>query len=460
MRRLSLAVLALAAAAPAGAWTFGGLITSDYTASAAMDRIALAAPWTITPDLEPVYQDAVGVWHEDLVYVVNRAGADNLQVLDPAQDFATVRQFNLGPDRGLKHVAFAGDGTAWVSCYDAAELLHVDPATGAILHVVSTAIFADADGLPETGWLLRDGNRLLVTCERLDRHDWYAPVGDSYLLVLDLGTRTWIDCDPALGGIQGIRLAATNPYCEPFRDGDRLYVGCSGFYALRDGGVDVVDLATLASLGLEITETALGGDLVDLAAGPGDRRHVIVADASFRTTVKAYEPGGAITTLHQGVDYDHADLAYDGEFQLFVADRRLGAAGVRVFDAESGVQLTTGPLATGLPPAAFVLPAAAPVPVVDLPVADLALAAPWPNPANPRSQVSVSAPPGTAVALRLVDLRGRLVRRTTLVMDAAGRGRWEFPGVDDAGRPVPSGVYRVVATADGGFAARSLTVVR
>ena len=352
------------------------------------------------------------------------------------------------------------DGTAYVSCYDAAELLHIDPVSGAILQVISTASFADADGLPETGWLQLVDDRLFLTCERLDRNNWYAPVGDSYLLVLDTDTRTWIDCDPGSAGTQGIRLAATNPYCDLLRDGNHLLVGCNGFYAMQDGGVDVVDTAQLVSLGLEITESNLGGDLVDLTGGPDGRRHVTISNGSFVTSVKAYTAGASVELLHQGTAYDHADVSWDGDLQLFVADRRLGAAGVRVFDAAGGFELTSGPIATGLPPALFILPVSDPVSVIDLPAAGLSLAPPWPNPANPSVTIAFTAPADTRVELRLVDLRGRLVRRVQVASDASGAGTWVFDGYDERGRPVPSGVYRCVAQSAGGFAARSLTIAR
>ncbi|MDY0109536.1 MAG: hypothetical protein RBT60_06320 [Candidatus Krumholzibacteria bacterium] len=452
-------VLGLSSSAEA-AIDVGAVICSDYIASATVGRLALAAPWSFTPDLQPVYKDAIGVWHEERVYIVNRAGADNVQVLDPVQDFATVCQFSLGPDRGLKHIAFVGDGTAYVSCYDTPELLHIDPVSGAILHVISTALFADADGRPETSWLVVGGQRLFVVCERLDRNNWYAPMGDSYLLALDLVTRAWIDCNPSQPGVQGILLSASNPYCEPVREGDRLLIGCAGNYTVADGGVDVVDLGSLRSLGLEVTEAQLGGDVVDLAAGAGGRRHAVVSSATFATSLKAYTPGGSVSLLHQSNGYHHADIAYDGGFQVFVADRRTGQTGIRVFDAVSGAQLTAAPVATGLPPAFIVLPPPAPVSAPDLVPATLALAAPYPNPANPRARIAFSAPPGSVVELRVVDLRGRLVRRAQVTAAAGGHGTWEFDGLDAAGRPVASGVLRVVATGGGGYAARSFALVR
>ena len=474
----------------ARAQSLGAVLASDYNSSAHVHGLQMSSPYAVTGPGEPVYHDAVARWHDGLLYVVNRGGADNVQVLDPAQDFATVRQFSLGLGRNLQDIGFASDGTAWVSCYDTAELLHVDPQTGDILHVVSTAAFADADGLPETGWLLVHDDVVYLGCQRLDRDGWYAPVGDSYLLVLDHATRQWLDADPSLPGAQGILLGAANPYGRIVVDGDRLLVACVGWYGVQDGGVDVIDPAARVSLGLEATEAELGGDLVGLDTD-AHGRFVVVTDADWTTHVKTYQPGapgepaGPITVIHAGSGYDHADLACDGDFQLFIASRELGHAGVRVFDTATGAELTTAPVGTGLPPALLAIPRTdGPVGVGDdlagggvVPSAALTMAAPWPNPANPATRVALSAPAGATVALRVIDLRGRLVRSATVTADGSGQATWSFDGRDARGRDLPSGVYRCVAELAGGggasagggaagggslagFAARSLTIVR
>jgi hypothetical protein len=460
MRTTMILILGVLAVGSATAQTQGVVLSTDYVSAGTAGLVDLADPWTVSPDLASTHADAVGRWHDGLVYVVNRAGADNIQVLDPGAGLAVVRQYSLGLGRNLQDIAFLDDGTAYVSCYDTTELLHVDPVTGAILHVVSTASFADADGLPETNRLHARDGLLYLTCERLDRDGWYAPVGDSYLLVLETASRTWVDCDPVQPDVQGIRLAAANPTTDLVLDGDRLLVGCTGYYALLDGGVDVIDLDQRVSLGLEVTEAALAGDVVALAGGPDGRRHAIVSSTSFATSVKAYRAGDGIDLLAAAGAYDHAGLAWDGGGLVFVADRALGAAGVRVYDASSGAELTTSPVGTGLPPGTIVLPAPTAVPVIDLRGAGLSVAAPWPNPANPSTTVAFTAPAGAAVTLRLVDLRGRLVRQERLIADASGQGRWTFDGRGRDGRPVASGVYRCVVEGAGGFAARSLTIVR
>jgi hypothetical protein len=458
---LVLAAIAVAPVLEATAADQGAVMATDYTSTAYVGGLALDAPWPASPvPGEPVYHDAVMRWHDGRVWVVNRGGADNIQVLDPDQAYATVDQFSLGLGRNLQDIAFAADGTAYVSCYDEPELLHVDPLTGEILAVISTAAFADQDGLPETAWLHIRGDRLFVACQRLDRDSWYAPVGDSYLLVLDIGTNQWIDADPSLPGVQGVRLVGTDPYTRIVEAGDTLLVGCVGYYGMQDGGIERIDPEALVALGQEITESALGGDIVDLAV-TGSTRHVIVADSSWVTHLVRYTPQGGLHTIASGTGYDFVDLAFDGDVQLFVADRRVGAAGVRVFDATSGVELTASPVDVGLPPSLIMLSGGdEAVGVTMPPAAPLAMAAPWPNPANPATRIEFVARPGEPVDLHLVDLRGRLVQRARIHADAQGRGHWTFDGTDRTGRSVASGAYRCVLQADGAFVARSLTIVR
>lgn len=83
-----------------------------------------------------------------------------------------------------------------------------------------------------------------------------------------------------------------------------------------------------------------------------------------------------------------------------------------------------------------------------------------PNPFNPRTTLSWRVAPGTEhLRLRLLDLRGRLVREFE---PTAGDG-WQslvWDGTDQRGRQVASGNYRFVVEADGQIQSTSLTLVR
>ncbi len=78
--------------------------------------------------------------------------------------------------------------------------------------------------------------------------------------------------------------------------------------------------------------------------------------------------------------------------------------------------------------------------VEDIPAA-FALAPNRPNPFNPRTTISFALPQAGHANLRILDLRGRLVR--TLVTEdlPAGRHARIWDGTDTSGRPVASGVY-------------------
>jgi len=99
---------------------------------------------------------------------------------------------------------------------------------------------------------------------------------------------------------------------------------------------------------------------------------------------------------------------------------------------------------------------AAPVPAP----ADLALAA-RPNPFNPRTTMTFTLRRTQPVTLTIHDVAGRLVR--TLIdgeiLPAGERAR-TWTGVDDRGRPVPSGVYRGRIQVGGRASVTTLTLVR
>ena len=458
----SIAALIWATAAVA-AWTECVVLTTDYSTFGGVSIMQRQAPWTIEPDVEVVGGDPIARWHEGLVYVVNRGGANNVQVLDPQQGYTTILQFSVGAGRNPQDIAFDSEGDAYVSCYDEAVLLQVDKETGAIITSWSTEPFADADGLPETAWMETADDLLYIACQRLDRDDWYAPTDASYLAVFDMAAEQWVDVDPAAPGVQGIVLTGTNPFAqlEPVAARQQLRVCCVGYWGLLDGGVETVDLVARTSLGFEITEQELGGDVLDMATALDGWRFAIVSNPSFETAVVRYAPAsGDVAVVDQAAGYVHADLAFDGTFMIYVADRTLANHGLRVFDAVGATELTSAPLPAGLPPFRVVLPAAGLTAVAVPSVAGLRLAAPWPNPSNPAAEIRVQSEPGQAVRLSVVDLRGRRVRAVIVTADSGGEGRFRFDGTDNAGRILPAGVYRVVAEAGGAFAARSLTLVR
>jgi len=444
----------------------GWVLTTDFSTFGRARSFALDDPWTVSGDLATIPGDHAGRYYGGFVYIVGRGDANLIQIYDPDAGFGLVREFSIGAGRNPQDIAFDSAGEAYISCYDEAVLLRVDATGGTVLGTFDTSQFADADGLPETAWMLARGDRLYIACQKLDRNNWYAPTGPGALLVFDMAAETWVDMDGDAPGIQPIVLTGADPYTriEALDVGSgvwNLRVGCVGFYGLNDGGIEEVDPIAGTSLGYVVTEQELGGDITGFT-GTGDDIHVLVSDASFITSLRRFDPdSGSVTVLDTGNGYVHADLAWDGDFQLYLADRTVGAAGLRVFDTVSGTELTTGVLATGLPPFMFILPATDGVSAVPAVDADrLRLSNPHPNPCNPAADLQIQGRANRLVRVGVFDLRGRRLQDRTLETDGSGRAGFHFDGRDRQGRSLPAGVYRVVVQDETGIAARTLTLLK
>ena len=416
------------------------VLTTDYSTGSS-STMALASPWNTQLDVESVGSDPVARYFSGSIYVINRLGGDNLQVVD-ASNYQTIHQFSLGAGSNPQDIAVLSENRAYVSRYND-TLLEIDPTTGTILDQISLDPLADGDGFPEASRLHFRAPYLYVQIQRLDRSQFYEPTGISYLGVIDTRDNTLVDVDPSEPGTQGIALQATNPTGPMQIDltsNRSLLVGCAGsFFDQTDGGLEAVDLESWASEGLRVTGAALGGDIGSFAQYDGRIGYAIVSDASFVTCLKQvdFAAGTVLSDAYcsEGFDLIHCVTAPEG--WLYLADRNFVDPGIRVFDAESGMPLSSGVVTVGLPPVEIHV------------VRPETSSAPWPDPVFTRSVFP--NPSGGGVRWGLA----RTANSTPLlVVDALGRtvrelepGATSWDGTDAQGRSAPSGAYWLHATA-------------
>ncbi len=103
---------------------------------------------------------------------------------------------------------------------------------------------------------------------------------------------------------------------------------------------------------------------------------------------------------------------------------------------------------------------ASPSPGPDVPTARSLTLAVAPNPANPGTHVTYELSRAAEVTLRVVDVRGRVVRTLAAGVRPAGTHRAYWDGRDDAGRAAGSGLYLVVGEWAGGRAVGRVTLVK
>jgi hypothetical protein len=438
--------------AHAGAQTRAMVAATDFGGPGRLADIAFGPPRTVTPNVAILSSDPVLRYGVSRLYVVNRSGADNIQILDPSNGYALVRQFSVGNGSNPHDIQVVRPDKAYVTRYDSADLWIVNPETGEHTGTISLAAFADEDGIPEMDHLayqptsdIADQGRLFVTVQRLDRSAFYAPTDSSQVVVIDTGSDTLIDVDPAAPGVQGILLPHQNPFSEIQAAGPHFLVGCSGAFGVADGGiVRIAPFALTATT--EISEAALGGDLNDFAIHDGMTGYAVVSDASFNTHLKSYHriDGIATGTPFSTSGFSIADIEINDRAELWLCDRTLGNPGVRVFDASSGAQLTTSPLSTGLPPIDIAFDATASgvgVPEVVPTDPAFGVRAAFPNPSAGSIRMSFHLGGAADVSFEIFDLGGRRVRGFALGRLEPGEHQLDWDGSDESGVFAPAGIY-------------------
>jgi hypothetical protein len=134
-----------------------------------------------------------------------------------------------------------------------------------------------------------------------------------------------------------------------------LYVACADYFNLGSsfGGVEVVDLEGLTSLGVFVTDNDLGGAPGDIEVH-GGRGFVTVGTENEGKTVYATSVvsfnldvtgGPDVRTLYEGSGFIQ-DIAVDENGRLLVGDRDPFVNGILFLDPGSG-DVVDGPINTG-----------------------------------------------------------------------------------------------------------------
>jgi hypothetical protein len=346
-----------------GGQTHAFVVTSDLSAVGSFGTIALDPPRTVMPSSPQrlIYRDAVARIHEGLIYVINRLFADNIQVLDPASNFATRLECSTVNGTNPHDIAFVDDTKAYITRFETSKLLIVNPSAQPsckdfIQGTIDLSSLADADGNPDMDQMAIVDGRLYVSLERLNVNSVLrTPAENGAIAVIDTAT------DELIGGIP---LRGENPFSPSagltVRDGG-IYVTEVGLFGVLDGGIERVDLQTQRAEGFLVTEQALGGDITDFAIVSDHLIYAVVNYPNFTNALVAVDPTTCtdtmcetINTLRQSAGFTFVDVELDDRGELYVADRSLHTPGVRIFRAADGVELTSSPIDLVLPPVEIV----------------------------------------------------------------------------------------------------------
>jgi hypothetical protein len=316
--------------------------------------VALDEPRTVTASTPQrrIFRDAVARGFGDLIYVVNRLYADNIQVLDPADGLRTRLQCSTGNGTNPHDIAVVSPHKAYVTLFEKRELLIVDPAAprdcgGFIRGHIDLSSLADADGIPDMDQMVIVDGRLYVSLQRLDINSVLRlPADNGALAVIDLAS------DQLVGSIE---LSGANPFGATkgltVRDGT-MWIAEAGEFNVFDGGIERVDLRTGTASGFVASEATLGGDVTDFAIVSDHLAYAIVSRPGFTNALISFDPGTGqvLGTHYTSSGYTLFDIELNDRGELYLADRSRRTPGVRVFRAADGAPLTPGVIDLGLPP--------------------------------------------------------------------------------------------------------------
>ncbi|MDA3900619.1 MAG: hypothetical protein PF637_08875 [Spirochaetes bacterium] len=341
------------------------ILTSDY--STGSFALLNTNTYDIVTDSAPghIHSDASVRVYGGRVYILNRIGRDNIQVLDPEKNYETVQEFSTGTSSNPHDIAFLNETKAYVSRYAKSSLLIINPATGETRSTIDLSSYS-AEGMtvPHMSSLFIHENRLFVALQRLDAS--FKVTDYSSIVVIDTRTDTVVSNTALFWTASGGTVNAKNPYSR-FRllegsgeTGDRLLIACTGefgYFYKEDGGIIAIDPQTGECLpGYLVSEEELGQEIVDFVPAKNGNFYIVTSDRSFHSRLLLCEPdnGNLIKELLYSSENMGAlnALSLHHSGLLFVSDRNMLNPGVHIYDVNGEPKSLTGsvPVATGLPP--------------------------------------------------------------------------------------------------------------
>ena len=306
-----------------------------------------------------VHSDAIARFFSGRVYVVNRLGADSIQIIDPQLGFITPTngEPSVGTGTNPQDIVFVNASKAYVSRLGSAQLVIINPTTLARLGVLDLSRLVkpnDSDGSPEPAYMLIRNGLVYVALQHIDFKQPQLPkVANGEVAVIDPTTDRIVTV---------IKLNGKNPLSElQFSPTlNRILVSSVGDFGVTDGGIEAINPDTnTVDVQFAISEATIGGDITAFVIVSRTKGFAIVEDANFANSLVTFDPstGQRLKTIvgPLNVLVPHLAINSRNEVYLAVTDTQTATPGLRIFDALTENEITTPPLNVGPLPPLFTL---------------------------------------------------------------------------------------------------------
>jgi hypothetical protein len=293
------------------------------------------------------------------VYVVNRLGADSIQIIDPQLGFITPEngEISVGNGTNPQDIVFVNVNKAYVSCLASAQLVILNPTTLTRLGVLDLSRLVtpnDGDGSPEPAYMLMHNGLVYVVLQHIDFTQPQPPkVANGEVVVIDPTTDQIVTV---------IELHGKNPFSEiQFSPTlNRILISSVGDFGVIDGGIEAINPDThTVDARFAISEATMGGDITAFVTVSRTKGFAIVEDANFANALITFDPstGRRLKTIVGPLNVPVPQLAINGNNEVYLAitDTETTSTGLRIFDALTDNEITTTPLNVGQLPPLFTL---------------------------------------------------------------------------------------------------------
>ncbi|ETX04149.1 MAG: hypothetical protein ETSY2_30445 [Candidatus Entotheonella gemina] len=317
-------------------------------------------------DTLAVFADLGGIGSQAIVrydnstnrlYVVNQAGTESIQAIDPTQGYITPpgAELMLEGDSIPNDIALISPVKAYVSRAAQANLLIINPSSLAMVDSIDLSNLIkpmDPDGSPEPFRMLVNGDTVYLILQHLDRmQSPPVPLAPGEIVVIDATTDAVTTVIP---------LATPNPssdlqYTATLPGGPRILVSSVNDLGALDGGIEAIDPSTNAlDSGFVLSETDVNGNITFFEVVSATQAYAIVssADGSSTHALVQFNPdtGQQISALASG-PATILNFAISNDGELYVGPVDTVVPEVRIFDTASAQEITSSPIAVGtLPP--------------------------------------------------------------------------------------------------------------
>lgn len=331
-----------------------GVVTTDFGGGGRYNVVDPNAGYAL-PGLTPIHSDAIARFYNGKVFIVNRLNKDTIQILNPNLANTTETEYSVGQGTNPQDILLYNENKAYVSRFNSTSLLVVQPFTGQVLGQIDLSGYAEPtsaggiiDGKPEMSWMIKLGDRVFITLQRLDRNNplgFLPPSGKSFLLEINPSTDTIVNT---------FEFQSANPFSKPqildifgevhilFATPNRL-----GFISELDGGIEAFNPRTNSfRTGFLLAETTAGGDILGFQIKNAELGFASVLDKNFNKKIISFNPssGQIISILlevpsSQGTNFSGILLTQDGLLAVGISDFR--SPGVIIFDTNGSLRRLT-----------------------------------------------------------------------------------------------------------------------